>query len=114
MPPVVRWIVTTAGATRAAAVITALDSSIGISLTVLASVPSPVTKPGGPSSRRVATPNAESAPETRPATTAIAMIGAVPGPRRTWTGGGCCGGRVDQAGAACQAVCAGSRWTSGP
>ena len=103
-----RWIVTTAGATASAALITALDSSIVTSLTVLASVLAPpVTKPDGPSSSRVATPNAESAPERSPATTAMATIGAALRPRRDSTGAGGSGGRVDQAGAACQEVWSG-------
>src|SRR5262245_45795522 len=113
-PSLVRTIVTTAGATVSAALMTALDSSIVTSLTVFASLPPPVRTPEGPSSSRVATPSAERAPDNRPATTAIATIGAAPRPRRVLAGGGDSGGRVDQAGAACRDESAGSCCEGGP
>src|SRR6185312_3512964 len=113
-PPVVRWIVTTAGETASAALITALDSSIVTSLTVLLSLFAPVMTPDGPSSSRVETPTAERAPESSPATTAIATIGAALRPRRDSTGVAGSGGRVDQAGAACQELWSGVTGAGGP
>jgi hypothetical protein len=93
---------------------TALDSSIVTSLTVLASAGVWVAPRGSGSARRFDTPTAESAPETIPATTATATSPIAPGPRRTTTRSAGCGGRVDHAGAACHDPLAGSRAGSGP
>ena len=77
--------VTTAGATLATALITALDSSIVTSETV---EPWLVVSTGAAagSSMRFETPTAVSPPETMPATTAMAMIGAAPSPLRRRAG----------------------------
>src|SRR5688572_16915163 len=106
MPPVV-WMSTTAGATSLTASITALDSEMRTSLTgwvspgVSAATSSPV--PGSRSARLV-TATADRAPDTMPATRAMATIGAVPSPRRSDLRAGATGGRLDQLGASPQLV----------
>ena len=94
--------VTTAGVTLLTASMTALDSSIRTSLTLLASdelATSPVVADGGWTMFETAT--ADRPPEMTPATTAMAMRGRAAMPRRggggllTWVG------RLVQAGAAC-------------
>src|SRR5688500_15356232 len=113
-PPVVVWMVTTAGATASTALMTALDSSIVRSRTSLVSVPEPLGAAAGGSYSRFTTPTAERAPDRSPATTAVAKIGTAPGPRRTTVGWGACGGRLDQAGAACHEARDGSPCAAGP
>src|SRR5687767_8077069 len=113
-PPVVVWMVTTAGATASTALITALDSSIVRSRTLLASPPGVDVTPAAGSASRFTTPTADGAPDRRPATTAVAMSGTAPGPRRTTVCCGAGGGRVDHAGAARHEALDASPWGAGP
>jgi hypothetical protein len=103
MPVPLTWMVTTAGDTCSAALMTALDSSIRTSLTG-----TPPSSPGSSAAgalaagaaMRLVIAAAPRPPESRPATMARARTGTRPGPRRTTT---CCGapavGRLDHAGA---------------
>ncbi len=81
----VAWIVTTAGATLATALMTALDSSSVTSETV---EPWLVVSTGAATGvpMRFETPTAVRPPETMPATTAMATIGAAPRPPRRVAG----------------------------
>src|SRR5215208_5967105 len=99
IPPTWLRMVTTAGATLFTAPITALDSSIVTSRTGLASLPLAAGVAATPRSMRFVTPTAVSAPETIPATTATATIGAAAIVLRVRSGAGFSGGRLVQAGA---------------
>src|SRR5690606_21531484 len=104
------------GATRPTASMTALDSLMRTSLTGSASPGDSATTPVGAagSSIMLVTATADRAPDTIPATTAMATMAGAPGPRRTVTRCGGDGGRLDQAGATCQPSPCRSRPAVGP
>src|SRR6187431_1381214 len=100
-PPDARM-VTTAGVTLLTAVMTALDSSMRTSLTLLVSgelATSPVAADGA--STMFDTATAERPPAGAPATTAIAIRGRAAMPRRGGVGLLAGAGRLVHAGAAC-------------
>ena len=113
-PPLELWMVTTDGATLLTAVITALDSLIARSWTVVASEPVVCGTSAVGSAMRFATPTAERAPERMPATTAIATTATAPIPRGPRAGRGGSGGRLVHVCASSGAARYGARLGTGP
>src|ERR671914_2211918 len=112
-PPVVDWMVTTAGETLSAAVITAEDSSMRTSDTVVPSVS--VVSPAGVATgrNRLVMATALRAPDRMPESTAMVTTGPARRPPRG-SATGAAGGRVDHAGGLCHAADAGAGVAGGP